>query len=80
MQELLRDLKKHHHDVAGRIIGSEVVDEHHLTEDPIACGSRRDRFRTKVMNCRTSPETVNAVSNMLKGINHEHRTSRTEEL
>ena len=46
MQELLRDLKKHHHDVAGRIIGSEVVDEHHLTEDQLLALAR-DRFGQK---------------------------------
>ncbi len=44
MNELLLDLKKHHHDVAERIIGSEDVDEHHLTEDQLLALAR-DRFK-----------------------------------
>jgi hypothetical protein len=43
MKQLLMDLTKHHHDVAGRIIGSEVIDEHHLTENQLLAMAR-DRF------------------------------------
>jgi len=43
MNELLKDLKKHHQDLAERVIGSEVVDEHHLTEDQLLALAR-DRF------------------------------------
>src|SRR5437763_16252937 len=32
MEVLLADLKAHHHDVAGKIIGSVVVAAHHTTE------------------------------------------------
>jgi len=40
MEHLLLDLKKHHHDVAARIIGSVVIDEHHLTEDQLLAKAR----------------------------------------
>ena len=40
MEQLLLDLKKNHHDVAERIIGSAVVDEHHLTEDQLLAKAR----------------------------------------
>ena len=32
MEQLLRDLKRHHHEFAERIVGTIKVDEHHLTE------------------------------------------------
>ena len=40
MEQLLLDLKKHHHDLAKRIIGSITVDEHHLTEDQLLAKAR----------------------------------------
>jgi hypothetical protein len=43
MKQLLIDLTTHHHDVAGRIIGSEVINEHHLTENQLLALAR-DRF------------------------------------
>jgi hypothetical protein len=43
MKQLLMDLAKHHHDVAARIIGSEVINEHHLTENQLLAMAR-DRF------------------------------------
>ena len=43
MDQLLMDLAKHHHDVAERIIGSEVINEHHLTENQLLAMAR-DRF------------------------------------
>jgi hypothetical protein len=44
MKQLLADLAKHHHDVAGRIIGSEVIDEHHLSENQLLAMAR-GRFK-----------------------------------
>jgi len=43
MKQLLMDLAKHHNDVAKRIIGSEVINEHHLTENQLLAMAR-DRF------------------------------------
>jgi hypothetical protein len=40
MEQLLRDLKKNHPDVAKRVIGSAAVDEHHLTEDQLLAKAR----------------------------------------
>jgi hypothetical protein len=40
MEQLLAELKQHHKDLAGRIIGSVVVDEHHLTEDQLLAKAR----------------------------------------
>jgi hypothetical protein len=40
MEVLLADLKAHHADVAGRIIGSVVVDAHHTTEDQLLAKAR----------------------------------------
>jgi hypothetical protein len=40
MKQLVMDLTKHHHDVAGRIIGSEVINEHHLTENQLLAMAR----------------------------------------
>jgi len=35
MEQLLADLKQNHRDIAGRVLGSLAVDEHHLTEDQL---------------------------------------------
>jgi hypothetical protein len=40
MEQLLADLKQHHHDVAERVVGSIAVDEHHLTEDQLLAKAR----------------------------------------
>ena len=40
MDQLLADLKEHHHDVAEKIIGSVVVDPHHTTEDQLLAHAR----------------------------------------
>ena len=41
MEQLLLDLKKHHHDIAERVIGSVTVDEHHLTEGQLLAKARQ---------------------------------------
>jgi len=43
MEQLLADLKKNHHEIADRVVGSIVVDEHHLTEDQLLAKAR-ERF------------------------------------
>jgi hypothetical protein len=40
MEYLIADLKKHHPDVAGKIIGSVVVDAHHTTENQLLAQAR----------------------------------------
>jgi hypothetical protein len=40
MNQLMIDLKKHHHDIAERVVGSIAVDEHHLTEDQLLAKAR----------------------------------------
>jgi hypothetical protein len=40
MQQLILDLKKHHHDLAERIVSSVVVDEHHLSDDQLLAKAR----------------------------------------
>ena len=40
MEQLLADLKKHHKELAERVIGSIAVDEHHLTEDQLLAKAR----------------------------------------
>ena len=40
MEQLLANLKHHHRDLAGRVIGSFAVDEHHLTEDQLLAKAR----------------------------------------
>jgi hypothetical protein len=40
MEQLLLDLKKNHHDLSKRVIGSIAVDEHHLTEDQLLAKAR----------------------------------------
>jgi hypothetical protein len=40
MEQLVADLKAHHLDVAGKIIGSVVVDAHHTTEDQLLAKAR----------------------------------------
>jgi hypothetical protein len=40
MEQLLADLKLHHHDIAKQVVGSMAVDEHHLTEDQLLAKAR----------------------------------------
>ena len=40
MEHLLAELKKHHHELAGRVVGSVAVDEHHLTEGQLLAKAR----------------------------------------
>jgi hypothetical protein len=40
MEQLLAELKQHHHDLAKRVVGSIAVDEHHLTEDQLLAKAR----------------------------------------
>jgi hypothetical protein len=40
MDQLVADLKAHHPDVAGTIIGAVVVDAHHTTEDQLLARAR----------------------------------------
>jgi hypothetical protein len=40
MEQLLADLKHNHHDVAKHIVGSIVVDGHHLTEGQLLAQAR----------------------------------------
>jgi hypothetical protein len=40
MEQLLAELKLHHKEVAGRVVGSIVVDQHHLTEDQLLAKAR----------------------------------------
>jgi hypothetical protein len=40
MEQLLLDLKHHHRDLAERVIGSLVIDEHHLTDDQLLARAR----------------------------------------
>jgi hypothetical protein len=40
MEQLLLDLRKHHRDVAERVVRSNAVDEHHLTEDQLLAKAR----------------------------------------
>ena len=40
MDHLLADLKEHHPDVAGTVIGSVVVDAHHTTENELLARAR----------------------------------------
>jgi hypothetical protein len=40
MEQLLLDLKEHHHELAERVVGSIAVDEHHLTEDQLLARAR----------------------------------------
>jgi len=48
MDELLADLKKNHRDVAEHIVGSIVIDEHHLTESQLLAQAR-DFFAAKAV-------------------------------
>jgi hypothetical protein len=41
MEQLVADLKEHHHDVAEKIIGSIVVDPHHTTENQLLAQARK---------------------------------------
>jgi len=40
MEQLILDMKHNHHELAARIIGTAVVDEHHLTEDQLLAKAR----------------------------------------
>ena len=40
MDQLLADLKDHHPDVAGKVVGSVVVDAHHTTEGQLLAKAR----------------------------------------
>jgi hypothetical protein len=40
MEQLIADLKEHHHDVADKIIGSVHVDAHHTTEQELLAHAR----------------------------------------
>jgi hypothetical protein len=40
MEQLLLNLKQHHKDIAGRVVGSVAVDEHHLTEAQLLAKAR----------------------------------------
>ena len=40
MEQLLADLKHNHHDVAKHIVGSIVIDGHHLTESQLLAQAR----------------------------------------
>ena len=40
MDQLVKDLKEHHHDIADKIIGSVVVDAHHTTEHQLLAKAR----------------------------------------
>jgi hypothetical protein len=40
MDQLLADLKDHHADVAGKVIGSVVVDAHHTSENQLLARAR----------------------------------------
>jgi hypothetical protein len=40
MEQLLLNLKRHHSDMAKRVIGSMAVDEHHLTENQLPAKAR----------------------------------------
>jgi hypothetical protein len=40
MEHLILDLKKNHHEIADRIVGSVAVDEHHLTEGQLLAKAR----------------------------------------
>lgn len=40
MERLVDELRLHHKDVAGRVVGTVAVDEHHLTEDQLLAKAR----------------------------------------
>jgi hypothetical protein len=40
MEQLMLDLKKHHHDLAERVVGTITVDVHHLTEPQLLAKAR----------------------------------------
>jgi hypothetical protein len=40
MEALLEDLRRNHKEIAARVVGSVVVDEHHLTEDQLLAKAR----------------------------------------
>ncbi len=40
MDQLLAELKEHHHDIAAKVVGSVVVDAHHTTENELLAQAR----------------------------------------
>ncbi len=40
MEQLISELKSHHKDIAAKVVGSVVVDEHHSTEDQLLARAR----------------------------------------
>jgi hypothetical protein len=40
MEQLLAELKRHHQDIAKKVVGSIAIDEHHLTEDQLLAKAR----------------------------------------
>lgn len=40
MDQLLLDLKEHHHELAARVVGTVTVDAHHLTEPQLLAKAR----------------------------------------
>jgi hypothetical protein len=40
MEQLILNLKQHHPQIAKRVVGSKVVDEHHLTDDQLLAQAR----------------------------------------
>jgi hypothetical protein len=40
MEQLLLDLKRHHPEIAKRVVGSRMVNEHHLTDDQLLAKAR----------------------------------------
>ena len=39
-EQLRAELRLHHKDLAGRVVGAVAVDEHHLTEDQMLAKTR----------------------------------------
>jgi hypothetical protein len=54
MDRLLADLKKNHQDVAGHVIGSIVIDEHHQTEGELLAKARELFLRHSVLGAVTA--------------------------
>jgi hypothetical protein len=40
MEQLLADLNRNHKDIAKRVVGSKVINEHHLTDDQLLAKAR----------------------------------------
>ena len=54
MGQLLAALRRHHPDLADRVVGSIVVDEHHLTEDQLLATAREFYADRVTRESRTS--------------------------